>query len=253
MLRTERSTVRIVDVKRYGEAVAHSTTEIRAALLEAAEELLVASEDSDVSTRAVCDRVGVGQPVLYRIFKDKQGLLDALAEVGLERYAARKAELDATGDPIADLRRGWTDHMIFAAENPAIYRLMFSPRPGVALRARDGIFELLKAALRRVAAVGALRHDLDESAAMILSANVGLAMNRLTLPAVYDSPGVSDALRDALFDRILIESPTAPGDVSTGVVARQLAARIETSSPPGLAVEESAMLRLWLKRLSRSS
>ncbi|MFC5677936.1 TetR/AcrR family transcriptional regulator [Aeromicrobium endophyticum] len=233
--------------------MAHSPTEIRAALLQAAEQLLVASEDSDVSTRAVCDRVGVGQPVLYRVFGDKQGLLDALAEVGLERYAARKVELEVTADPVADLRKGWTDHLVFASENPAIYRLMFSPRPGVALRARDGILELLKAALRRVAAAGALQHDLDESAAMILSANVGLAMNRLTQPAVYDSPRVSDALRDALFDRILIESPRGPGDVSTGVVARQLAARIETSSPPGLAAEESALLRLWLKRLSRSS
>jgi AcrR family transcriptional regulator len=233
--------------------MAHPSTEIRAALLEAAEQLLVASADADVSTRAVCDRVGVGQPVLYRVFGDKQGLLDALAEIGLERYAARKVRLEVTADPVADLRHGWTDHMNFASENPAIYRLMFSPRPGVALRAREGILELLKAALRRVAAVGALQHDLDESAAMILSANVGLAMNRLTQPAIYDSPGVSDALRDALFDRILIEPPKALGDTSTAVVARQLAAQIETTLPPELVAEESALLRLWLKRLSRSS
>jgi AcrR family transcriptional regulator len=231
----------------------HPPTQIRAALLDAAEQLLVASEDSDVSTRAVCDRVGVGQPVLYRIFGDKQGLLDALAEVGLERYAARKVELEITVDPVADLRQGWTDHMAFAAENPAVYRLMFSPRPGVALRARDGILELLKAALRRVAAIGALRHDLDESAAMILSANVGLAMNQITQPAVYDSPGVSDTLRDALFDRILIEPSKDHGDTSIAIVARQLAAQLETTPPPELVDEESALLGLWLERLSRSS
>jgi AcrR family transcriptional regulator len=245
--------VRIADVKSYAEGMAHPSAEIRTALLEAAEQLLVASEDSDVSTRAVCDRVGVGQPVLYRIFGDKQGLLDALAEVGLERYAARKAELDATADPIADLRRGWTDHMAFAAENPAIYRLMFSPRPGVALRARDGVLELLKGGLRRVAAMGALRHDLDESAAMILSANVGLAMNRITQPEVYDPPGVSTALRDAIFDRILVEPAEGIRDASIAVVSRQLAAQIETTPPAELAVEESALLDVWLKRLSRSS
>ncbi len=233
--------------------MAHSSTKIRTALLEAAEQLLVASTDSDVSTRAVCDQVGVGQPVLYRIFGDKQGLFDALAEVGLERYARRKVELEITADPVADLRKGWVDHMAFASENPAIYRLMFSPRPGVALRARDGVLELLKVALRRVAAVGALRHDLDESAAMILSANVGLAMNRITQPAVYDSPGLSAALRDALFDRILVEPAQVPGDTSIAVVSRQLAAQIETTSPPQLGAEERALLQLWLKRLGRSS
>jgi acetyl-CoA acetyltransferase len=50
---------------------------------------------------------------LYRIFRDKQGLLDALAEVGLRRYAARKQDLERTDDPVADLRAGWVDHVVF--------------------------------------------------------------------------------------------------------------------------------------------
>jgi hypothetical protein len=88
---------------------------------------------------------------------------------------------------------------------------------------------------------------------MILSANVGLAMNQITQPAVYDSPGVSDTLRDALFDRILIEPSKDHGDTSIAIVARQLAAQLETTPPPELVDEESALLGLWLERLSRSS
>ena len=95
--------------------------------------------DGDVATRAVCEAAGVTQPVLYRLFGDKRGLLDALAETGLQRYAARKAELEASDDPSADLRRGWDDHLAFAREHAALYRLMFAPRPWASSAARDGV------------------------------------------------------------------------------------------------------------------
>jgi AcrR family transcriptional regulator len=225
--------------------------ETRAALLQAAETLLVASEDGDISTRAVCDSVGVGQPVLYRLFGDKQGLLDALAEAGLERYAARKADLESTQDAVADLRAGWDDHMAFAAENPAIYRLMFSPRPGVDTEARNGVLALLKAALRRCGAAGVLTRDVDESAAMLLSANVGLALNRIAQPSVYGAPEISNAVRDALFASILTGTVSASHAPGTAAVARQLHANIGIEPPTSLEPEELALLRLWLTRLTQ--
>lgn len=222
----------------------------RTQLLQAAEQLLVASAEGDVSTRAVCDQVGVGQPVLYRIFGDKQGLLDALAETGLQRYAARKVELETSQDAVADLRAGWNDHMAFARQNPAIYRLMFSPRPGVDTKARDGILALVKIALRRCAAAGVLRRDIDECAAMILSANVGIAMNSLTQPAVYSTPQLSDALRDALFNSILTEPACQPAQTSATMATRQLLAHLELEPPDQLAPEERALLMMWLHRLT---
>lgn len=224
--------------------------DVRDALLAAAEDLLVSSPDGEISTRAVCDAVGVTQPVLYRIFGDKQGLLDALAEVGLQRYTARKRELETTPDPVADLRAGWDDHMAFAAEHPAIYRLMFSPRPGVPSAARDGVLELVKAALRRCAAAGALRAEIDASAALILSANVGLAMNRLTQPDVYGARELSDGLRDAVFAAVLTDAPTPSEEVPLVVAARQLSAQLDLDTPGRLAPEEQALLRLWLQRLT---
>ncbi len=78
--------------------MARSDEALRSALLRAAEEQLVAAPDGDIATRAVCEAVGVTQPVLYRVFGDKRGLLDALADAGLERYAARKAELEVSDD-----------------------------------------------------------------------------------------------------------------------------------------------------------
>jgi AcrR family transcriptional regulator len=101
--------------------------DVRARMLEAAERLLIESGDHDISTRAVCEAIGVAQPILYRLFKDKNGLLHALVQNGFERYVQRKRALESTEDPVADLRVGWDDHLDFALTNGALYRLMFSP------------------------------------------------------------------------------------------------------------------------------
>src|SRR4051812_47274268 len=69
---------------------------VRVALIAAAEQQLNASPGQDIATRAVCEEAGVTQPVLYRLFGDKQGLLDAVADAGLQRYARRKAALEVT-------------------------------------------------------------------------------------------------------------------------------------------------------------
>src|ERR1044071_7343516 len=98
--------------------------DVRAAMIAAAEEQLVTGE---IATRAVCEEVGVTQPVLYRLFGDKNGLLDAVADAAFEQYARRKQDLEVTDDPVADLYAGWNDHMAFAAENPSLYQLMFTP------------------------------------------------------------------------------------------------------------------------------
>lgn len=52
----------------------------RSVILDRAVELLAASESGDISTRAVCEAAGVGQPVLYQLFGDKDGLLAAVAD-----------------------------------------------------------------------------------------------------------------------------------------------------------------------------
>src|SRR5690349_8602557 len=133
------------------------TPDVRDALIAAAERQLATSPDRDIATRAVCEAAGVTQPVLYRLFGDKNGLLDALADDGLRRYAEHKAAQERTGDPVADLRAGWDDHMAFARKNPALYELMFAPRPRSHAQARRKILDLLVATLVRCSAVGALR------------------------------------------------------------------------------------------------
>ncbi|MFZ6993152.1 TetR/AcrR family transcriptional regulator [Curtobacterium sp. RRHDQ66] len=229
--------------------MARSDEALRNALLRAAEEQLIAAPDGDIATRAVCEAVGVTQPVLYRLFGDKRGLLDALADAGLQRYAARKAELEVSDDPSADLRRGWDDHLAFAREHAALYRLMFAPRPWASSSARDGVTALLERTLTRCAAAGVLRVDIGVAATMLLAANVGLALDRMDTNGRDDSDDVADALRNAVLDAVLLGSSSGDQHDVDAASRRQLRARLEAGGSNALLPEESALMRLWLDRL----
>jgi AcrR family transcriptional regulator len=229
--------------------MAEPDVDLRSALLAAAEKQLVAAPDGDIATRAVCEAAGVTQPVLYRIFGDKRGLLDALADSGLERYAARKAELEVSTDPAADLRAGWDDHLAFADEHAALYRLMFAPRPWASSRARDGISALLRKTLSRCAAAGLLRVEIDVALAMLLGANVGFALNRMADPGLRDVAGASESLRDAVMSSVLDnEMPERQGDPGAAA-RRQIREQLRLDPPEALLAEETALLDVWLSRL----
>lgn len=232
--------------------MARSDEALRSALLRAAEDQLVRSHDGDVATRAVCEAVGVTQPVLYRIFGDKGGLLDALAETGLQRYAQRKAELEVSDDPSVDLRRGWDDHLAFAREHAALYRLMFAPRPWANSSAREGLTALLERTLSRCAAAGILRVDVDVAATMLLAANIGLALDRMSTPARHKSDVAADVLRDAVLSSVLTEPPR-PGHDDDAAPRRQLRAQLDAGGSSALLPEEAALMRVWLDRLDHKT
>jgi AcrR family transcriptional regulator len=224
-------------------------TGVRAALVAAAERQLTASLDGDIATRAVCEEAGVTQPVLYRLFGDKRGLLDAVADAGFERYVRRKSELEATNDPVADLYAGWDDHMTFAADNPAIYQLMFAPRPNSASRAYPRILELLEATLLRCAAAGRLTTTPELAAQLILPANIGVAVSLFAQPALFDDPTLSHRARDAVFTAVLTEAPSPRDQDPVSTVARQLRSQLSLTGTQALEPAETALLQRWLARI----
>jgi AcrR family transcriptional regulator len=223
------------------------------ALIEAAERQLIASTEGDIATRAVSEEAGVTQPVLYRLFGDKRGLLDAVADTGFERYAQRKAELKVTDDPVADLYAGWEDHMAFAAEQPALYQLMFTPRPQSAATAYQRIMGLLEKTLLRCAAAGALTTTPRLAAQLILPANIGVALGRIAQPGLFDDPALSHRARDAVFAAVLTDpaAPSAPDPVRAA--ARQLRSQLALASTDRLDTAEAALLDRWLERIDQSS
>ncbi|GIE78485.1 TetR family transcriptional regulator [Actinoplanes philippinensis] len=236
-------------VRRRGATGAADDAALRAALIEAARRQLASAPGGDIATRAVCEEVGVTQPVLYRLFGDKNGLLDAVADDAFERYAQRKQELEVTDDPVADLHAGWTDHMAFAAENPAVYQLMFAPRAHAAATTYHRILELLEATLMRCAAAGALAVTPRQAARMILPANIGVTLSRIAQPHLFDDPGLPDRTRDAVFAAVLTgpARPSEPDPIRA--TARQMRSQLALTGTDALEPVEVALLDRWLERI----
>ncbi len=96
----------------------------RTKILEAAEKVLQDIGRDELSIRKVADKAGVQAPTIYRIFEDKQGLLNSLAEQGFKRYMA--TELPSSSKSLVDdLRIGWDFHVKFGAKNPDLYEIMY--------------------------------------------------------------------------------------------------------------------------------
>lgn len=237
--------------RQRGPAGPASDAVVRAALIAAAERQLAASADGDIATRAVAEEAGVTQPVLYRVFGDKRGLLDAVADTGLERYASRKTELEVTDDPVADLYAGWDDHMAFAAENPALYRLMFAPRPRSAATTYHRILLLLEATLLRCAAIGALTTTPRLAAQLILPVNIGVALSRIAQPELFDDPTLSHRARDAVFAAVLTHRAAPSAADPVAAAARRLRSQLSLTGTDRLEPAEAALLDRWLDRIDQ--
>ncbi len=106
--------------------------DLRAALLEAGFKLLEDRKGEALGLREVAREVGVSPTAIYRHFPDKSALMLALAHEGLERLgtAQHRAAQKAVGARAALVASGVT-YVRFAAENPALFRLIFSYVPPI--------------------------------------------------------------------------------------------------------------------------
>lgn len=230
----------------------------RTRILEAAAELLSKAPDADVSTRAVCEAAGVGAPMLYRQFGDKEGLLSAVVDYGFEHYLAAKRMPRQSADPVQDLRDGWDNHVRFAVENPNYYRLMYSPGLSVPPKAAAEAHSLLLAVLERCAQAGCLRVSPETAAQMTMAANAGVALSLVTRPALYQDPALSGRVRDAVVAAITVpEQAVAPAEqrhavTSIAVSAGTLAAQLRAAPPAGMTEPEAALLQQWLAGLANA-
>lgn len=226
----------------------------RTRILHAAADLLTRSPEADVSTRAVCEAAGVGAPVLYRQFGDKEGLLSAVVDFGFGQYLAGKRAAKPSNDPVRDLRDGWNNHVAFALENPNFYRLMYSPGLSTPPAAAAEAHGLLLAVLERCAAAGRLRVSPELAAQMVMPANAGVALLLITRPAIYsDAAEVSARVREAIVTAVTTpDEPrrTARPDGEVNVLAASLGALLRAAPASPLSNAETALLLDWLTRLA---
>lgn len=101
--------------------------DLRAALLNAAEEELRADPRRALSIRALAGKLGVSATAPHAHFRTKDDLLAALAIRGFERLRDRTLRRSETAtDPLAKLAALAEAYLEFSIENAGLYRIMFA-------------------------------------------------------------------------------------------------------------------------------
>ena len=220
----------------------------RARLVEVAAQLLATQGPDAVTTRSVAEAADVQAPTIYRIFGDKAGLLDAVAEFGYARYMAQKHPVDVDDDPVDNLRAGWELHIGFGLENPELFRLMHttvaSPE-GQAVADAGGAVLLER--VRRVAKAGRLRVAEHRAVELIRSAGTGVVFTLIDQPRETRDASLADLAWAAVAAVILTEA--APTVSSAAAAAVTISASL--SELQGFTESERALLGEWLDRIAR--
>ena len=100
--------------------------DLRDALVRAARTILEKQGLAALSLRGAARAAGVSPAAPYHHFPDKHSLLDAVAVQGFDALtSAMDKRMAKKKDPSARLDASGVGYVVFALENPALFRLMF--------------------------------------------------------------------------------------------------------------------------------
>jgi AcrR family transcriptional regulator len=242
------------------EKMTNSKDEQQQRILAAAIELLTDVGPAAMSTRAVAAAAGVQTPTLYRLFKDKDGLLDSVASFGFESYLAEKRAFAPSEDVLDDLRRGWDMHVEFGLTNPAVYAIMYGNlRPGWRPTAAQENSDILRRMLERANTQGRLRVPVEAAVRSIEASTTGAVLLLLSQAEPARDARLIRPLRDIVLDSLIIAPPASVGSASIAATrANALLAVIDPQNGVDPVARdlftptEAALLREWLTKLGEA-
>jgi AcrR family transcriptional regulator len=229
---------------------ARNRADTRARIVDETARLLQEQGPAAVTTRAVADAAGVQAPTIYRLFGDKDGLLDAVAEHVLATYVSSKAAIVAAAsadnvDPLADLRSGWDMQIEFGVANPTIFALLSDPGRGMRSPAVGSGQRVLESRVHRVALAGRLRVGEQRAVDLIHAAGTGTILTILSTPVEQRDPDLADAMYEAVLGQVLTD---APEHAESELVAKAVALRAVAPELDMLSRAEQRLLTEWLDR-----
>ena len=192
-------------------------------ILNAAKDIIAHSGVDAATTRSVAEAAGVQAPTIYRLFGDKDGLLDAVAETVMADYATAKASRARLADPVDELRAGWDAHVAFALAHPGVFQIM-STRTETSPAVARGV-EVLRAKIAAVASAGRLRIPEAQAVDLFHATAQGIILLMLSRPVTDRDMALSIEAREATITALTGE---AVAEVSAGTsgVASALRARL---------------------------
>jgi AcrR family transcriptional regulator len=98
----------------------------RAALLDAASEMLMRGGPDAISLRKLAAKVGASTMAVYTAFGGKEGLISALFDEAFNRLGEAQGAVPHSSEPLVWLEGLGRAYRRFAIENPSYYALMIS-------------------------------------------------------------------------------------------------------------------------------
>ncbi|WP_431908162.1 TetR/AcrR family transcriptional regulator [Micromonospora carbonacea] len=225
---------------------------VRAKIVEAAAQLLSEGGARAVTTRAVAERAGVQAPTIYRLFGDKDGLVEAVAESVMRDYASAKAaDLDDDLDPVGALRAAWQRHIDFGLSNPELYvMLSVHPNADPSPATVDGI-RVLRRHVARMASAGLLVVSERRAVDMIHATGSGTVLALLAQSSDVRDHGLADAVFGAVLAAISDLRP-AGGDPRQDTLAALVRIGAVVGDLTPLTAQERGLLTEWIERCIRA-
>lgn len=168
-------------------------------LLAAASEILSTEGPAALTTRRVCEAVGVTMPTLYHHFPNRDALVQAVYDHALGEFMAKKRSLKLSDDPLDDLRRSCELVLDFVAKNKNVAIAVVSrslEEPAML----EPSYQLLRDRVRRAAEAGRLHVPEDTATAMTWSTVQGLLIQTV---APVDASASTAAVRKRLLDGLI--------------------------------------------------
>ena len=105
------------------------TARRRAQILDAATGVFAARGYRQADVQEMADALGIAKGTIYRYFPSKEALFLAAVDLGMRRLSERvRAEADAAGDSLGQVRRGVCAYLAFFDENPDLAELLIQER-----------------------------------------------------------------------------------------------------------------------------
>jgi len=184
--------------------------QVRRAILDATEALLLEEGEERFSIRRLVERCGYTAPTIYHHFGDKTGLIDALLDERFERLARRLKRVPRGDDPVGYLREMALALVRFSLRNPTHHRLLFTPRaqPHAPPRSAREVQEMLEQAWTELWEEGRLlTGDAASAGQAVFCLAYGIASRRIARPEhEWSKSGIQDAV-DALLRGLVAPEP----------------------------------------------
>ncbi|HEX5323217.1 MAG TPA: TetR/AcrR family transcriptional regulator [Capsulimonadaceae bacterium] len=154
------------------EKRAREKQDLKRVILDAARELFATENYKSVSIRRIAEKIDYSPGSIYLYFKDKDEILDSLAEEGFRLLGDRLGSIKKT-DSLDKLREVARAYLDFAIGQPHYYRIMFElgdsfqETPSSEHQARQTqnqrAYEIIRNAVRDGVSAGDLSSQIDEA------------------------------------------------------------------------------------------